>query len=442
MTDEKEDTLLSRVEQSEKRAQELEVLLENKTKELRAEHSKLEDSNLQLMSVLQGLSTGVLVTNESMEIQIVNSTCELALGISLIELYSMKLNEIFPIPELESSSEDLFMAVHGLEKEILFDNKTTGKKVPLLLSFAPFVFKHESAAGIVCQFTDLTRRKAMEQAVLHAQKLESVGTLAAGIAHEINTPIQYIRDNTVFVRNEIPSLLELIKEVRECDGITCTLNTLQGVLEKLDYEFLSEQLPLALDQTIEGVNSVARIVKSLKEFSHPGSQQKEPININLALEGTITISKNEWKYVSEVEFAPDPQLSSIACFPGELNQAFLNIIVNAAHAIEGKIKAGTYQKGKIRVATQALPDGVLIVITDNGTGIPKSARDKIFDPFFTTKEVGKGTGQGLALVHRFVIDRHGGTVNFETEEGVGTTFKIFIPKLAATQKGDCPASLM
>lgn len=423
-----EENLRSALEQSELKVKALELLLEEKTRDLNVEHNKIEDANRKLMSVLQSMNTAVLVTNEHMEIELVNNTSEQILGVSLLDLFQQKLSDLLPIEELQNISEDVFYMIHGLEREILFENKTTGKKVPLLISISSFFFKQETAAGIVCQCTDLTKRKALEQSVFQAQKLESIGTLAAGIAHEINTPIQYIRDNTVFVRDEIPQLLNLLKEVKYCDGDMCTLESLQENITKLDYDFLTEQLPLALDQTIEGVSSVAKIVRSLKEFSHPGAQQKEPINLNSALEGTITISRNEWKYVSDVEFIPDNQLDVIPCYPGELNQAFLNIIVNAAHAVEQKIKNGEFQKGKIRVATQSLPDGALVIITDNGTGIPKHAQDKIFDPFFTTKEVGKGTGQGLALVHRFIIDRHGGTVSFETEEGIGTTFKIFIPR--------------
>lgn len=430
-----EEILRRRLERSEIRVKSLELLLEEKTRDLYLEQIKIEDANRKLMSVLQSLNTAVLVTNEHMEIELVNNSSEQILGISLVDLFQQKLSELLPLDELQTITEDAFYLIHGLEREILFENRTTGKKVPLLISISSFFFKQETAAGLVCQCTDLTKRKALEQSVLQAQKLESIGTLSAGIAHEINTPIQYIRDNTVFVRDEVPQLLQLLNEVKNCDGITCSLDTLKGNIAKIDYDFLIEQLPLALDQTIEGVNSVAKIVRSLKEFSHPGSQQKEPINLNSALEGTITISRNEWKYVADLEFIPDLNLDLIPCYPGELNQAFLNIIVNAAHAVEHKIKNGVFQKGEIRVATQALPDGALIIITDNGTGIPKSAQDKIFDPFFTTKEVGKGTGQGLALVHRFIIDRHGGKVTFETEEGIGTTFKIFIPYKVDLFKG-------
>ncbi len=185
-------------------------------------------------------------------------------------------------------------------------------------------------------------------------------------------------------------------------------------------------MPTALRQSLEGVDRVATIVRAMKEFSHPGTLQKQEVNINHGIRNTITVSRNEWKYVAEIETDLDETLPAVPCLPGELNQVILNLIVNAAHAIRDRT-GGDGTKGTIRVTTRRADDWVEIRVTDDGAGIPAAIRDRVFEPFFTTKEVGKGTGQGLTIAHAVITKKHGGTLTFETEEGRGTTFIIRLP---------------
>ncbi|MDY7033878.1 MAG: ATP-binding protein, partial [Thermodesulfobacteriota bacterium] len=199
--------------------------------------------------------------------------------------------------------------------------------------------------------------------------------------------------------------------------------------EKADIEYLIQEVPKAVDQTMDGVNQVAKIVRSMRKFSHPGQEKKTIIDINEAIESTITVARNEWKYVSDVVTNFDPSLPSIPCLPGELNQVFLNMITNAAHSIGDVIGDGSNGKGTIKISTQGFDDSVQIRISDTGTGIPEEIRSQIFDPFFTTKEVGKGTGQGLAISYSVIVEKHGGTISFETEMGKGTTFTIKLPNV-------------
>jgi len=175
------------------------------------------------------------------------------------------------------------------------------------------------------------------------------------------------------------------------------------------------------------VERVAKIVRAMKEFSHPGPKEKTLTNINRAIENTITVARNEWKYVSEMILDLDPDLPLVPCHPNEFNQVILNLVINAAHAIADVVGKGATNKGKITVSTRRKGDKVEISVKDTGTGIAPEIRSKIFDPFFTTKEVGKGTGQGLAIARSIVVDKHGGTINFETEVGKGTTFTIHLP---------------
>jgi signal transduction histidine kinase len=197
---------------------------------------------------------------------------------------------------------------------------------------------------------------------------------------------------------------------------------------KSDIEYLCNEIPNAIEQSLDGTERIAKIVGAMKEFSHPGVKEKQMVDMNRAIETTVTISKNEWKYVADVELDLDPTLPLVKCMAAEFNQVLLNIIVNAAQAIGAAKKGGT-EKGTIKIITLQPKSGWCeIKVSDDGPGIQEEIRSRIFDPFFTTKEVGKGTGQGLAIARSIVVDKHGGTIRVETEPGAGTTFIIDIPE--------------
>jgi len=176
---------------------------------------------------------------------------------------------------------------------------------------------------------------------------------------------------------------------------------------------------------------VSKIVQAMKEFSHPGSTEKKEIDVNRAIESTITVARNEWKYVADLIMDLDPALPPVYCLPGEFNQVILNMIINACHAITEAMQDKSGEKGTITAKTLDLGTHVKILISDTGTGIPEQIRSKIFDPFFTTKEVGRGTGQGLAISYSVIVKKHHGTISFESEVGKGTTFFIDLPVTGA-----------
>ncbi len=288
-----------------------------------------------------------------------------------------------------------------------------------------------NALGIL---RDITDRKALESQLMHAQKLESIGQLAAGIAHEINTPTQYVGDNARFLQDAFTDINRLfenyqtfISAIKAGDETADLLKEIETTADEIDLSYLKEEIPLAISQALEGVERVAKIVRAMKEFSHPGGAEKTTIDINHAIESTITVARNEWKYVAEMETEFDPTLPSVPCLPGDFNQVILNMIVNAAHAIGEAVGDGSAGKGKIRVSTKRSGDFAEIRISDTGAGIPEEIRNRIFDPFFTTKAVGKGTGQGLAIAYSVVVDKHGGELDLESEIGKGTCFIIRVP---------------
>jgi signal transduction histidine kinase len=196
---------------------------------------------------------------------------------------------------------------------------------------------------------------------------------------------------------------------------------------RVDAAYLLEEIPKAIDQTLEGVTRVSTLVSAMKEFSHPGTKEKVSLDLNHAIECTITVARNEWRYVADMETDFDPSLPLVPCQPGEFNQVILNLIVNAAHAIADVVQKGGPEKGIIKVQTKNYPEWVEIRIQDTGSGIPRNVQMRVFEPFFTTKEIGKGTGQGLAIARSVVVDKHGGSIHFETEEGKGTSFIIRLP---------------
>jgi signal transduction histidine kinase len=296
---------------------------------------------------------------------------------------------------------------------------------------SPVVDKSGNVYAGIGFYEDITEKLALERDLHQAQKLETIGQLAAGIVHEINSPVQYVGDNTHFVKDSFDEIAQVLQTCRiwqesyKNQVVSQEINQqLAKDIEAADTEYLLEEIPKALEQSIEGVGRIEKIVWALKDFSHPGTDEKMATDLNKLLETTITVSRNEWKYVAEIEknFASD--LSTVPCFAGEISQAFLNIIVNGAHAIGDVLDGG---KGKISIQTRNTDKGVEIRISDTGRGIPEAVQEKIFQPFFTTKARGKGTGQGLAIAHRVIVAQHQGTLSFETKEGKGTTFVMELP---------------
>ena len=317
----------------------------------------------------------------------------------------------------------------------------TGKNMWLSTSKVPLRNEQGEVIGVLGTYLDLTplkqaeqERQMMEVQLRQAQKLEAIGQLAAGIAHEINTPTQYVGDNTRFFQDSFQSIRKVLETHAEllsaakANALTPELIArAEQVSAASDLEYLFAQIPAAINETLEGIGRITKIVSAMKEFSHPGGKEKTLANLNQAIESTVTVARNEWKYVADMNLTLDPELPGVPCFLGEFNQAVLNLVVNAAHAIGDVVKEHPGTKGVITVLTRRDGDHVEVRVSDTGTGIPEAVRPRIFEPFFTTKAVGKGTGQGLSLVYGNVVKKHGGTVRFESEVGKGTTFILRLP---------------
>jgi len=294
---------------------------------------------------------------------------------------------------------------------------------------------HDAIARINRQLrAEIAERKRLERELVQAQKLEAVGQLATGIAHEINTPTQYIGDNTRFLQDAFGDLDKLLNsagrllQAAKEDAVTDELIAeLDDAIRRADMDYLSGEIPAAIRQSLEGIDRVASIVRAMNVFSHPDHGRKLPIDLNRTIECTLTVARSRWKYVADLVTDFDRNLPAVTCLPGEISQVVLNLIVNAAQAIAEVAGDGSRQKGTITVRTRRDEDWAVVSVEDTGPGIPEAVQSKVFDPFFTTKEVGQGTGQGLFIAHAIVTEKHGGTIRFETRPGLGTKFIVRLP---------------
>jgi len=393
-------------------------------------HKQTENLLASISAVLIGVDTENRVTQW-------NSDAERAFGIEARNAIGVPFNECsipWEWPRVLRHME----AVKRFGKTMRIEDfryiRSDGQERFLTLTVNPITDDQGECSGLVVLGTDSTERKLLESQLAQAQKLESIGFLAAGIAHEINTPTQYVDSNIYFLKTAFDGIRT---HLERCSGILSKAGQEakhRDLIEKLksseresDLEYLCREVPGAIADALEGLRRVSTIVGAMKEFSHPGKQDKTPTDINKVIESIVTVTRNEWKYVADIVKELDPALPLVPCLPDDLGQAVLNMIINAAHAIEEVVGDGSNGKGTITISTRKKKGCVEIRIQDTGSGIPEEYQSKVFDPFFTTKEVGRGTGQGLAIVHDVVVHKHGGAIRFDTELGRGTTFTVQIP---------------
>ncbi len=404
--------------------EQLERQVAARTLELSAAHASLERTyaDLELFlesvpSILIGLDQqGRIIRWNAAAAEVLGIAADHAIGLPLIDCGIAWRN-----PEMRAEIASWLAA--GQPKrcnDVAYERD--GMMRFLGLSVKPIVAGEGHTDGLLITGADVTERKCLEEQLRQAHKLEAIGQLAAGVAHEINTPTQYVTDNTRFVKDSwtsIVGLLALCRSLREEAAqrgavSVPALARFEMAVDACELDYLEKEVPSAIDQSLEGLDRVAKIVRAMKEFAHPGANERQFVDLNKAIESTVVLARGEWKYVAEVSTDLDPVLPLVPCFGGEFNETILNLIVNAAHAI-AEVVGNSGDKGSITITTRRDGDFVLISIRDTGCGIPKEIRPRVFEPFFTTKPVGKGSGQGLALAHALVVKKHRGRIWFETD---------------------------
>jgi len=395
----------------------------------------LREAHRDLQAVFQASPVAIVTLDRSLLVRQWNPAAERTFGWTASEVLGL------PCPTLPPAgrAENLALMSKVLRGQPFTDVeirrvRKDGVELDTVCSFAPLFDTEGEVTAIVGVMSDMTERKRLEMQLVQAQKLESIGQLAAGIAHEINTPTQYVGDNTRFLKKAFGDLVGLLSgftillEAARNGTVNSELvQAVEKAIGESDLEYLGQEIPAAINQTLEGVERVTKIVRAMKDFSHPDTSEKSLTDLNKTIESTLTVARNEWKYWADMVTDLEPELPLVPCHAGQVNQVILNLVTNAAHAIREVVGDATRGKGTITVSTRRAGDWAEVRVQDTGAGIPEAIRGRIFDPFFTTKGVGKGTGQGLAITHQVIVKKHGGSIDFESEVGRGTTFVVRLP---------------
>ena len=397
-------------------------------------HAALRRDREQLAAVIDSLDRGLIVLNHELRVEIVNPEASRIIGAPLEELRTWTIHELRRCACDDAALAQVFDDVlpSGAPGRRVCDEgrlRGVGDRIVAVSASVIPIHHDQLMHSVVVVLSDISERQQMELMLRQSQKLEAVGRLAAGVAHEINTPMQFVGVNLVFVEQSVSSMMSVLEAVEsllgEGEWKGDRFRVLNDAMQDCDLKYLSGELPQALAESSEGVERVTAIVSAMRSFSHPGNASAASADLNQALRDTVTVARGELRGIAEVTLELT-DLPPVLCTIHDLKQVFLNLVINAAHAIadRGPARPGP---GTIVVASTCHDDYISITISDDGGGIADRVADHIFDPFFTTKEVGRGSGQGLALAHRAIVEGHHGKLSFATEVGVGTTFEIQLP---------------
>ncbi|MBI5547545.1 MAG: PAS domain S-box protein [Deltaproteobacteria bacterium] len=407
----------------------LDVTHERQAKEALARETE------RLAVTFEAINEAVVTLDSRGRVVLFNAAAERLTGLPFNDVVEQLFLEVVHLSHVDGGEriEDLVGLMGGTtEGRLLSLSGKDGVRHLVRLSAATLTPYFESALHAVIVLRDVTEQHRLEERQKLSQKMESIGQLAAGIAHEINTPMQYVSDNTRFLGESFKQVCELLEGVARTAGSMTSeqaLRSIQELTAQADLDYLTKEIPSAVRDSLEGIERVNKIIVAMKDFTHPGTSEKAASDLNHGMATTATISRNAWKYVADLEVVPAPDLPLVYCGIDEINQVVLSMILNAADAIRESLPARREGKGKIVLRTRHVDGLAQILVSDDGPGIPAGIRHRIFDPFFTTKGVGKGTGQGLAIAHDIVVTKHGGRIDVESEEGKGTTFVISLPLL-------------
>tara|TARA_R110002072_G_scaffold273219_2_gene433706 strand:+ start:20398 stop:21624 length:1227 start_codon:yes stop_codon:yes gene_type:complete len=399
----------------------------------------------QLRTMIESAAHAVLFADAQGKIQFYNGAATELFAYESDELFGLEVQALIPaalgLDEAETPNnmpENQILAFSGLTLDVPAVRKDGTQFVTEVT-----IAEAETAGvpvytlvlrDITARIANESERQRLQLQLASAHKLESVGRLAAGVAHEINTPTQYVGDNLEFLRESVDALRNVLAAYRsaarmDVDSDRCAaVNAADALAKKLDLDYLDTELPLALEQAVDGITQIGSIVSAMKGFCHPGLPDKQPVDLNSVIENTVSVSRNEWKYVAHVELELHESLPLVSCNENEIKQVILNLIVNAAQAIEEQNGTGSGIQGHIRIETRSSDQYVEIEISDDGPGISAKAMPRLFDPFFTTKGVGKGTGQGLAIAQSVLTDRHDGELVVQSQPGEGARFVMRLPR--------------
>jgi PAS domain S-box-containing protein len=432
------ELLRARLERATAENRALDSMIEERTRSLYIAQEELRASKRHLENILGSIRAAVIITDGDRVITSVGGVTASLTGWTESELVGRPLRNVLR-GDPERGPDD-GPATDPDDADAIRDDLFEGElgrpgcdPVPVLVACSSLVDEQGRPLGLVFAATDISERKRLEEELQHAQRLESIGELAAGVAHEINTPIQFVSDSVQFLVDALGEVLDVLERhgplrrqaVAANPELAALVDTIEALEADVGLDDLRVEIPSAAELTLGGLDRISTIVKALKRFAHPGDE-RIPLDINEVIDSAVIVARSEYKYVADLELDLGP-VEPVPGNPGDLGQVIVNLVVNAAHAIDDRPNQPVPPPGRITVATRNDDGGVRIDIADNGGGIPDEVRERIFDPFFTTKAEGRGTGQGLALIHNTIVTRHHGRVWFDTTVGQGTTFHVWLP---------------
>ncbi len=401
-----------------------------------AQSTKMQKKQKRLITAIESAIESIVITNINGEIIYVNPAFEKLTGYSLQEVVGKTPALLKSGAHDDTFYQQLWQTILAGEAWIgrFTNKKKDGSLYQEESTISPVKDVHGKILNFVAVKKDITKELDLERQLHQSQKLESLNVLAAGMAHELNTPIQYVMSNTTFLKDVLSDFVELQgcyddlgNVVAESGLFTEQLAAITRTVDKLGMEGLKEEADDAISQALEGLNRISAIVSAMKDYATPGNADKRQENLNDLLRNTVEISRGQWKDLAELELDLDTSLPPVPLLADRFKLIFLDMIFNSTHALKEKQNSGSQEKGRITITTKNQDDQVELCLTDTGIGIPKDIIDKVFDPFFTTKQVGQGSGQGLSAAHSLIVENHGGSITVSSVEGKGTEFTIILP---------------
>ena len=429
------DTVFNNFNNKVQRMEGSKNVLEQINKDLKEKERELQQKEETFRTIFETSNDGILIIQDD-RIYDSNKKAQTMFGINKEQLIGLSIEDLSTEnqPDGKKSKIQWIFILHRVLEQghLVFEwlcKRNNGS--PFYVEISLNTLRIKDIKYIQAIIRDIDKRKKLEKELQNTQRLEAIGQLTAGIAHEINSPIHYISDNMAFIDNELTTIMPVAKEILKIQkkkNVTKNdINKLKEKLANIDIEFLSKELTKAVNENKKGLSEVSEMISAMKIYAHADNAHKLPIDINKTVNSIITVCKSEWKYITDIKTTFDPSMPIISCFVNDLQQAIMNIIINAVHAIEEQNEKIKRTKGQILIHTHLESDSILISIKDNGIGIPKKTYDKVFDPFFTTKQATQELGQGLAQAYTTIVDKHEGSLTFESEYGRGSTFFIRLP---------------
>lgn len=446
LTQRQQNTELQKTKtQLEKHQFELEALVKERTAVLQqvneqltaeiSQKSKMQNRQKRLITAIESAAEAIIITSPAGKIIFVNPAFEQLTGYSAREAIHKTPGILQSGHHSKKFYDDLWQTIlAGKVWKGRFTNKRKdGTFYQEEATISPVKNDHGTVINFVAVKKDITKEIELETQLQQAQKLESIGTLAAGMAHEINTPVQYVLSNTNFLKEVFSNFLEiqagyqhLVQVVSASGNFSEQVDEMTRLAEKLDLDYLKDEAGKAFEDTIEGINRISAIIGLMKDFSQPESGGKRLEDLNKIIRTTVDVTRNQWQDVAEIDLDLDAELPPVPLMVAHFKQIILEMILNAICALTAKQTSHPQPKGRISITTRTAGDKIDLRLADTGIGISRADIGKVFDPFFTTKPVGKGSGQGLSVV-RGVVDKHDGTITVSSTQGEGTEFTISLP---------------